>query len=232
MVKAYRNAYPVNHRPKSVEWVRERTVHVERLLGNILLPSLTEDRIREYMRQRIQEMSGTEPSTWSYCASVVLTVEKAKSAGGKGRVIPMNSDLVGTLSMHASWYTQALGAPQPNWFVFPFSNRVKPVDPTRPVTDIKTAWGSVRKLADAQCRFHDLRHTTLTKMAEAGIPESTMLALAGHMSRAMLERYSHIRMRAKREAVEAISLRVPASPSVGVPTISPQRLRMRKGFIW
>jgi hypothetical protein len=29
---------------------------------------------------------------------------------------------------------------------------------------------------------------------QAGVPESTMLALMGHMSRAMLERYSHIRM--------------------------------------
>jgi len=45
------------------------------------------------------------------------------------------------------------------------------------------------------------------------------LALAGHMSRAMLERYSHIRMQAKREAVEAISLNVPTSTSVGVPTM-------------
>jgi integrase len=98
---------------------------------------------------------------------------------------------------------------------------VKPVDPTRPVTDIKTAWGTVRKVARVKCRFHDLRHTTLTKMAEAGVPESTMLALAGHMSRAMLERYSHIRMKAKREAVETISLHVPTSASVGVPTISP-----------
>jgi hypothetical protein len=58
-------------------------------------------------------------------------------------------------------------------------------------------------------------------MAEAGVPESTMLALAGHMSRAMLERYSHIRMRAKREAVEALSLQIKTSPSVVVPTISP-----------
>ena len=33
-----------------------------------------------------------------------------------------------------------------------------------------------------------------------------MLALAGHMSRALLERYSHIRMAAKREAVKALSL--------------------------
>ena len=43
-------------------------------------------------------------------------------------------------------------------------------------------------------------------MAEAGVPESTMLALMGHMSRAMLERYSHIRMRAKREAVKSLEL--------------------------
>ena len=44
-------------------------------------------------------------------------------------------------------------------------------------------------------------------MAEAGVPESTMLALLGHMSRAMLERYSHVRMAAKREAVEVLSLK-------------------------
>jgi integrase len=59
------------------------------------------------------------------------------------------------------------------------------------------------------CRFHDLRHTALTKMAEADAPESTMKALAGHMSRAMLERYSHIRMQAKRAAVESLTLAKP-----------------------
>ena len=54
--------------------------------------------------------------------------------------------------------------------------------------------------------MHDLRHTVATKMAEAGVPESTMLSLMGHMSRAMLERYSHIRMAAKREAVKSLGL--------------------------
>ena len=34
-----------------------------------------------------------------------------------------------------------------------------------------------------------------------------MLALMGHMSRAMLERYSHIRMAAKRQALASITLR-------------------------
>jgi hypothetical protein len=44
-----------------------------------------------------------------------------------------------------------------------------------------------------------------------------MLALMGHMSRAMLERYSHIRMRAKREAVAGVSLRSRVANSEGVP---------------
>jgi hypothetical protein len=48
-------------------------------------------------------------------------------------------------------------------------------------------------------------------MAEAGVPESTMLSLMGHMSRAMLERYSHIRIKAKREAAESLATTKPAA---------------------
>jgi hypothetical protein len=57
-------------------------------------------------------------------------------------------------------------------------------------------------------------------MAEAGIPESTMLALMGHMSRAMLERYSHIRMAAKRIAVESLAFtpKQRIEESAGVPS--------------
>jgi hypothetical protein len=44
-------------------------------------------------------------------------------------------------------------------------------------------------------------------MAEVGIPEPTMLAIMGHMSRAMLERYSHIRRAAKVDAMAAVEAR-------------------------
>src|SRR5262249_33476958 len=71
----------------------------------------------------------------------------------------------------------------------------------------KTAWGNLRDKANVRCRIHDLRHTAITKLAESGASDSTFLALAGHLSRAMLERYSHIRMNAKRQAVEALSLK-------------------------
>jgi hypothetical protein len=43
-------------------------------------------------------------------------------------------------------------------------------------------------------------------LAEKGVPESVMLALMGHMSRAMLERYSHIRKLAKVKAMADLSL--------------------------
>jgi hypothetical protein len=45
-------------------------------------------------------------------------------------------------------------------------------------------------------------------MAEAGTPEGTMLSMLGHMSRAIPERYSHIRMAAKQTAVEMLTLQI------------------------
>ena len=48
-----------------------------------------------------------------------------------------------------------------------------------------------------------------------------MLALMGHMSRAMLERYSHIRMAAKGDAVAAITLRPTLENSAAIPVKVP-----------
>lgn len=69
----------------------------------------------------------------------------------------------------------------------------------------KAAWESARKAANVSCRFHDLRHTFISRLAESQASDSTVMALAGHVSRAMMERYSHIRMEAKRRAVEDLS---------------------------
>ena len=57
----------------------------------------------------------------------------------------------------------------------------------------------------ARLRFHDLRHQAITELAETGASDATMMALAGHMTREMLEHYSHVRMAAKREALEKLS---------------------------
>jgi hypothetical protein len=39
----------------------------------------------------------------------------------------------------------------------------------------------------------------ISRLAESLASDSTVIALAGHVSRAMMERYSHIRIEAKRK---------------------------------
>ena len=79
------------------------------------------------------------------------------------------------------------------------------VIPTEPTHRWKVAWEGARKAAGVSCRFHDLRHTFISRLAESQASDSTVMALAGHVSRAMMERYSHIRMEAKRHAVDNLS---------------------------
>ena len=62
-------------------------------------------------------------------------------------------------------------------------------------------------------RFHDTRHTFITDLAESGeAGDETIRDLAGHVSKQMLKHYSHIRMEAKRRAVDSLGKR--ATPKV------------------
>jgi integrase len=94
------------------------------------------------------------------------------------------------------------------------------MDPTRPVTSLKTAWITVRDKAKVTCRLHDLRHSFCTKLAEAGVPESTMLDMMGHVSPAMLRRYSHIRAQARKDAITALERRSMVGVPQGVPQVA------------
>jgi integrase len=63
-------------------------------------------------------------------------------------------------------------------------------------------------------RFHDLRHQAITEMAETGASDATLMAVAGHMSRRMLEHYSHVRMAAKRTALDKLESGLMGGPIV------------------
>lgn len=130
-----------------------------------------------------------------------LVVGKSKTDAGSGRVIPLNQS---ALTVLAHWASQKPEA-TPEQFVFPACENHH-IDPTRPIASFRTAWRHATKQAGIRgIRFHDLRHTAITKLAESQASEQTIMAIAGHVSRRMLEHYSHIRMEAKRTAVEAIA---------------------------
>jgi hypothetical protein len=68
-----------------------------------------------------------------------------------------------------------------------------------------TAWRALRDAADLSgLRFHDLRHTVITELAEMGVADHVLESISGHLSRRMLEHYSHIRIDAKRQALDAL----------------------------
>ena len=156
---------------------------------------------------RCGELTGM---TWGQVDLVnrVMTVGKAKTNAGTGRQIPMNGELLDVMKVHAQWFTKRFGETRPEHYLFPAGERW-PNDPTQPTTSFKTAWKNLwtegqRSIAG----LHDLRHNAISHLAESGASDSTIMALAGHLSRAMLERYSHIRMNAKRQAVESLSLKL------------------------
>jgi integrase len=140
-----------------------------------------------------------------------LMVGKSKTTAGTGRIIPLNPRAVAVLT---HWRGLFPGA-QPEHYVFPHEKYglagndrklcAYEIVPTEPMHRWKVAWESARKTAKVSCRFHDLRHTFISRLAESQASDSTVMALAGHVSRAMMERYSHIRMDAKRRAVDDLS---------------------------
>jgi integrase len=75
---------------------------------------------------------------------------------------------------------------------------------TRSIRNAKQAYRKAAR-AFAGFRFHDLRHQAITELAEAGNPDAVIMGLAGHLSREMMEHYSHARQAAKKTATDALA---------------------------
>lgn len=171
----------------------------------------------------------------------VVVVRRSKTEAGK-REIPLNDHAfvaVRQLRVQA----QQQGSGQTEHFVFPACENGN-VDPSRPQKTWRTAWrtvtravhcpkcGRMQSPADvcrnpeckaemkgiksplARLRFHDLRHSSITMLAEGNASEQTIRSIAGHLSQRMLEHYSHIRKEAKRRALAALCM--PKSDAVKV----------------
>jgi hypothetical protein len=50
-------------------------------------------------------------------------------------------------------------------------------------------------------------HWLVTELAESGAGDEVIMSIAGHVARAMPSRYSHVRMEAKRRALDEIAAR-------------------------
>jgi integrase len=102
------------------------------------------------------------------------------------------------------------GSTKPNEYLFPFRVRGNGTwgiyDPNRHCTTCNGAW---RKLVVAAglkgLRPYDMRHTAITDILQnPDVSEETAKAIAGHISDKILKTYSHVRLDAKRAALNAL----------------------------
>ena len=157
---------------------------------------------------------------------------KDKTAAGTGRVIPLSQRAMAALSFWATHFPER----KPEHYVFPaerygaagdrFCAKAYDVDPSKPIGSIKEAWEAAKlragkilkgeteeadpkeKFAPLVCRFHDLRHTAVSRMLNAGIPIAKVAKIAGWSPATMVRmaaRYGHFSLNDLRGAVESIS---------------------------
>jgi integrase len=133
-------------------------------------------------------------------------VVQIRSEGAKTkfrvRTIPLQTKEVAWALHQLVERARELGAAQPHHYLFPFHVTQKKYDVTRPMTvwGLRKPWEAIRAAANLDwLRPYDLRHTAITRMAEAGVPIQVIMSFAGHMSQRMQLHYTSISMAAKRE---------------------------------
>jgi len=154
---------------------------------------------------------------------------KDKTASGTGRIIPLNQRAMAALGFWATHFP----AREPEHYVFAterygaagdvFSAKAYDSDPTKPIGSIKEAWEAAKlraarilkaepdskaKIAPLPCRFHDLRHTAVSRMLNAGVPIAKVAKIVGWSTATMVRmaaRYGHFTLNELRGAMESIS---------------------------
>jgi len=146
--------------------------------------------------------------------SIQVTRESTKTNKGARRV-ELNQPALAAVS-RLYHRAELLGAGDPEHFLLPadLSRHTKDVDPlkggrgfdpTQHQMSWDTAWRRLRKAAGlGKLRFHNLRHTFITRMAELGVPLQVTQAAVGHMGDAITKHYTHISNDVARNAVEKL----------------------------
>jgi hypothetical protein len=154
------------------------------------------------------------------CLGAYVCVREGAKNQYRVRRVPLNETAYWAVSQLLE-RAKDKGCSLPDHYLLPGRIQRGPYQPDKPMQGWRTAWNSLRaEVAKvhprlATLRPYDLRHHAITKLAERpGVSEQTIQAIAGHVSQRMLRHYSHIRLQAKREALELLtSAPAPTSPA-------------------
>ena len=167
--------------PEPVRWATYLLTGFRRgeLLG-LELDRVGDEIDLSWQLQRIRDIS-TAPADYEYrplTGGLYLTRPKSRAGW---RVIPVVEPLKSLLAEHI-----ARMEPNPYGLVF-VNSQGRPIDPSAE----SKAWSVAceRYGIDKRVRLHDLRHTTVDVLYEAGVPEDLIIELVGHSTRSMSRAY-------------------------------------------
>ena len=144
----------------------------------------------------------------------LIRVGESKTQAGRHREVPVVVRARTAIKLWAEQFPDR----QPDHFVFPsehvgaagdnFDASIKNTKPTTQVGSLKTAWKTAKKVAKVAVRWHDLRHTCVTRLLESGQTLPMIASIMGWSASTtvrMAQRYGHISTDARRAAMEAMN---------------------------
>lgn len=124
--------------------------------------------------------------TWCEC----VWLELLETKSGKSRKIPISDKLMKVFEK----------LPKVSEYVF-----VNP-ETNKPYKDIKKSWKKALKEAHIEnFRFHDLRHTVATRLAESNIDLVVVKEILGHADIQTTMRYAHAVPKRKQDAISVLN---------------------------
>lgn len=123
----------------------------------------------------------------------------------RARVIPLNEVALMQIKRILE-RARGLGSHDPEDYIFPLQIARGKYDPTRPASRsyIRKPFAQMCKVTGLELQPRNFRNQILTKLFENGVPDETIMAIAGHTSINMSRYYSQIRLDAKKEALSVL----------------------------
>jgi site-specific recombinase XerD len=124
----------------------------------------------------------------------------AESKGHKARYIPINAAVKAVLDAQKPVQTEGGFSP----FVFTNPHFKTPRHYTDSGVSNEFTAAAIRAKAD-DVTFHTTRHTAVSRMVEAGIPDRVIMAVTGHKTTSMVSRYAHVKPDAVKGATDCLA---------------------------